>query len=631
MKIGCNYWASHAGTRMWELWDETVVKEDLRLLAAYGCEMLRVFPIWKVFQPIEICHTAGGWIKDVYMHGKPLPDTFCGQAGVDEEMIRRFRRFAEIAQECHLKLRVGVVTGWMSGSFYCPPALEKTDVMTDPMALRYMVKFIRCFVRMVKDCPAIEEWELGNECNNLQELHNSHAAWLWTHLVSSAIRLEDPDRKVASGMHGLRTSDIHGRCCVWSIQTQGELCDRMTPHPYPHSGSKTIAKIDCHDSFRTMLESTIEMLYYGNLVDRPYSVEEIGTLSTSFASESMKAIFLRGALHNTWAHGASDFLWWCAFDQGHLDFPPYQWSAYERELGMFDALRRPKKLLVEFQQFKAFRDSLPIKELPLFRGDAVCVITRSMDMDINTALDNAGSCFLLAKQNHFDINFQYTLEHFKDAPLYLVPGVFGDNSLYGYEWSALLEKVKDGAVLYVSMDTCVLTGMEAVFGVEVSNREMRSAPALVQLEGEIFSVTSEFKTSLNILDAEVLAHEEDGNPVYIRHRYGKGFCYLCTLPIEKHLGNLPGAFHKTGQPAWHRFYTPLWEHVRQRRCINCDNRFVTLTEHPESEDVCYAVAVNNSKEETSVRFCPAAGWVLHDAEVAVLAPFAGMLLKLTRL
>ena len=627
MKIGCNYWASHAGTRMWELWDENVVREDLKLLAANGCEMLRVFPIWKVFQPIEISHTCGGWVKDVYMHGKPRPDTYCGRAGVDEEMINRFRRFAEIAYEYNLKLRVGLVTGWMSGSFYCPPALEKTNVQTDPFALRYMVKYIRCFVHMLKDCPAIEEWELGNECNNLEELHNSHSAWLWTHLVSSAIRLEDPSRKVASGMHGLRAADEHSWDCVWNLQTQGELCDRMTPHPYPHSNAKTAAKIDSHDTIRTMLESTCEMLYYGDIVDLPYSVEEIGTLATSFASESLKATFLRGALFNCWAHGASDFLWWCAFDQGHLKFPPYHWSAYERELGMFDSAMRPKKLMESFREFKAFKDNLPFEELPPFQRDAVCIATRGINM--NDALSNACSTLLLAKQNKFDIRYRFTSEHETEAPLYIVPGITGDHSLYGYEWESLIEKVKKGAVLYVSMDNCAMTMISELFGVEVAGREVRATPAVVELDGEKFTIPAEIKNTLNVLDAEVLACETDGNPVFVRKKYGNGWCYLLTLPLEKAVGNVPGAFHKPEQPAWRKFYAPLAEHVKSRRRIFCSNSLITLTEHPADNDVCWAVAINNSTENVTPVFDINPRWKLEENGADSLKPFTAKLLKLT--
>ena len=628
MKIGCNYWASHAGTRMWELWDEEVVRNDFKLLAANGCEMLRVFPIWKLFQPIEISHTCGGWVKDVYMHGKPRPDTYCGRAGVDEEMIRRFRRLAEIAHEYNMTLRVPIVTGWMSGSFYCPPALEKTNIQTDPFALRYMVKYIRCFVRMLKDCPAIEEWELGNECNNLEELHNSHSAWLWTHLVSSAIRLEDPDRKVASGMHGLRAADEHSWDCVWSIQTQGELCDRMTPHPYPHSGGKTAAKVDSHDTIRTILEPVVEMLYYGDIVDLPANVEEIGTFSSSYASEDLKATFLRGALFNCWAYGSSDFLWWCAFDQAHLKFPPYHWSAIERELGMFYKDGRPKKLMESFREFKEFKDNLPFDELPPFQRDAVCIATRGMNM--NDALSNACSTLLLAKQNNFDILYRFTSEHETDAPLYIIPGVTGDQSLYGYEWDSLIEKVKNGAVVYVSMDTCSLSDFTEFFGVEVSGREIRTAPAIVDFDGEKFTIPAEMKTSLNVLDAEVLACEADGNPVFVRKKYGNGWCYLMTLPLEKAIGNVPGAFHKPEQPAWRKFYAPLAEHISSRRRVSCSNPLVTLTEHPTGDDVCWAVAINNSNKPVTPVFNVNLQWTAEKTENIEIKPFTAKLLKLVK-
>ena len=35
---GCNYWASHAGIRMWSEWKAEEVEKDLKLLAEYGME-----------------------------------------------------------------------------------------------------------------------------------------------------------------------------------------------------------------------------------------------------------------------------------------------------------------------------------------------------------------------------------------------------------------------------------------------------------------------------------------------------------------------------------------------------------------------------------------------------------------
>ncbi len=61
--VGCNYWASHAGTAMWRDWREEVVERDLARLASAGLQVLRVFPLWPDFQPIT--ELAG-------VNGKPV-------------------------------------------------------------------------------------------------------------------------------------------------------------------------------------------------------------------------------------------------------------------------------------------------------------------------------------------------------------------------------------------------------------------------------------------------------------------------------------------------------------------------------------------------------------------------------
>ena len=58
MALGANYWASHAATEMWRKWDAKAVDEDLRVLAANGFRILRVFPNWADFQPIHACYLS---------------------------------------------------------------------------------------------------------------------------------------------------------------------------------------------------------------------------------------------------------------------------------------------------------------------------------------------------------------------------------------------------------------------------------------------------------------------------------------------------------------------------------------------------------------------------------------------
>ncbi len=58
--VGCNYWASHAGTEIWARWSEETVDRDFAELKKYGVRTLRVFPNWRDFQPIHLLRAGGG-------------------------------------------------------------------------------------------------------------------------------------------------------------------------------------------------------------------------------------------------------------------------------------------------------------------------------------------------------------------------------------------------------------------------------------------------------------------------------------------------------------------------------------------------------------------------------------------
>jgi len=68
-RVGCNYWASHAGLYMWRRWDEAVVRADFKRLAAHGMTMLRVFPLWPDFQPLTAEFGARGVFRNFAQAG----------------------------------------------------------------------------------------------------------------------------------------------------------------------------------------------------------------------------------------------------------------------------------------------------------------------------------------------------------------------------------------------------------------------------------------------------------------------------------------------------------------------------------------------------------------------------------
>ena len=119
--------------------------------------------------------------------------------------MARFATFADLAERHGLKLVVGLVTGWMSGRLFVPPGLEGLNVLTDPVAIMWQVRFVQHFVRRFRDHPAILAWDLGNECNCMAPVPEHEAAWTWT----AAHRQRHPRR----GPHAAASSPA---CTAWT-------------------------------------------------------------------------------------------------------------------------------------------------------------------------------------------------------------------------------------------------------------------------------------------------------------------------------------------------------------------------------------------------------------------------------
>ncbi len=594
MKFGCNYWASHAGTEMWRNWDETIVKEDMRKLKEAGNEILRPFPLWRDFQPIELLRGAGSTPKEVTVHGKPLPLDPIGQAGCDVEMFRRFRILCDAAYENGMKLIVPMITGWMSGRLFVPPAIENRNIFTDPFALKWQVKFVRAFVREFKDHPAIIMWELGNECNCLYPVSDPDVPYNWTNMIISAIKTEDMSRPSGSGMHGLKGCNVDefDKEALWTIQVQGEICDFLTPHPYPQSISKAPARTDCHTSIRSLFQPAIETQLYSDLGKRPAFVEEINTFGSGYCSEKIKALFMRNSMFNAWAHGSEYFLWWCAFEQDNLPFPPYTWCVWERELGEYDGsgnLRLAAKYCADLTRMY---HTLPFRHLSKNRRDAVCILTRGMGY--TPFLNASWTSFLMAKMAGFDISFEFIHYDIPESDCYIMPCVRNLCGCFSTEFNAILEKVANGATLFMSVDEeGIPTGVEKTFGCEFMTREKRIAPAKFSFNGQDFQILATMKFFIHPLDCEVLASEEDGNPVFIRKQYGKGEIYFLALPLEDYLGSLPRAFSGNGTD-WISFYRIFSRKIVAARKVRSVNNMVTLTEHTDEYGKNWVIAVNNS-------------------------------------
>ncbi len=607
--LGANYWASHAGTAMWTNWRPEVVDEDLRRLAEAGLSWLRVFPNWLDVQPIQTPRGGHARVKDgIFVGGEDAGDDPIRRLGVDPLMLERLREFCRIAERRGIRLVFGLITGWMSGRRFVPPALEHRNIFTDPVALHWQERYLRCLVSQLKAEPAIVAWDLGNECNCMDVAPNREAAASWTAFVANTIRATDATRPVVSGMHSLAPEPWNGD--PWTIQDQGEQCDVLTTHPYPYWVRH--ANLDPVDRQRPQLHATAETRLYADLGGKPCFAEEIGTMGPMVAGYDQAADFLRASLWSLWADDCRGAFWWCAFDQVHLTHPPYSWCAVEQELGLWDGAGKPKPMLGELSGFArdvaAIRQTLEGRPLPPARREAVCLLTHGQDQ-----WAAAYGAFILAKQAGFDLRFSFVDQPLPVAELYLVPSITGLGPVPPRRWHDLLERIRAGADALVTIGDGVLSPFTEPCGLRVAGRAPRLAPTALTWRDDLGEVRLVAKTGVDLVfsaaGAEVLASADDGRSMLSVNALGRGRLFTCPVPFEHQLATTPGAVDGPAAEPWWRLYRHVARRAAADRAATKASPTIALTEHVQDGDARFLVLVNHGPTTTEPVVL-AAGWRL---------------------
>lgn len=609
--LGCNYWASHAGTAMWRDWRPEVVEADLVRLANAKLQVLRVFPLWPDFQPLTLHYSAHNRPVEYRFGEEPLPDHGPGRAGLSADMLQRFAEFAERAERHGFKLVVALLTGWMSGRLFMPPAFAGLNPMTDPTVLRWEIRFVTEFVRAFREHPAIAAWEFGNECNCMDRATRDQAH-LWSATIANAVRASDPTRPFISGMHGLGLADE----AAWHIHDQAEVTDLLTTHPYPVFTPH--CDLDPINTLRGCLHATAETVFYADLGEKPAFAEELGTLGANIASDAIAADYIRTTLFSLWAHDCRGLFWWCASDQGHLQHSPYDWCAVERELGLFRVDGTAKPLVREFREFRRVLDGLPFRALPPRLVDAVCILSANQDH-----WGVAFGAFMLAKQAGLDLRFHDESKPFPDAALYLLPSVTGLRVISRRRWQQLLQRVAAGATLYISTDDAFIAEFAAITGLEPQTRQRRgAASSLVLSETETalpMPVGGGVRQVYTPTHATVLGREPDGNPAFTVAAYGKGRVYFLAFPVEQLLVRQPNVFCAADAPPYWELYRTLAADLASPRVLQKSCPHVGVTEHPLETGGRVVVLINYSPTPVTVPFTLRPGWrpgtVLHGARI----------------
>lgn len=583
--LGCNYWASHAGIDMWKNWDEDVVRNDFKHLSEIGIKVLRVFPLWPDFQPIRMHLDACMKPKEMRLREKPFAHTPEGVAGVDEVMVQRFQTMLDLGFEYGISFIVGLITGWMSGRLYLPEALLGYNPITDSRSIKWQIKFVRYMVKRFRDHSAIAAWDLGNECNCMGDVACSEDAYLWQSAITDAIRSQDTTRPVVSGMHGIEPNDN------WNFRDQGEILDVVCTHPYtiytPYCDSDPL------NEMKTILHSAAQTVYYRGLSGKPAFIEEIGSLGPWIASDDVVAEFYNTVMFSAWAHNCLGSMWWCGFDQCHLENTPYDWSGNERYLGFFRNDMTPKPIVNSVEKFTDVYQK--VGRLPNRIVDAVCIIANNPD-----PWQVAFGTFLVAKKAHMEIEYCHVDDEIPDAKAYLLPSLRSSVAVYKHQLDRILKKVENGAALYISVDDVLLCEpIDKYAGIQLCFRSEMSAPVFANICGERIPLQGRYKSAYREVGANVLLRDEDGAPVLVENKYGNGKVYFCTYPIESYTAGTPGCCSGDRKVGFEKIYSLMPDLYNGDKRIFADNPFVGITEHPES-DIIKAVLINYTPKKQKV-------------------------------
>ena len=578
--IGCNYWGSKYGTDMWKYWDEDSVRNDIETLSEYGVKYLRVFPNWRDFQPIHVQRGIRNMLREYCFKDDTPMDN---ELGISEESIDNFRTFAKIAEDNGIKLVVSIVTGWMSGRLYAPPAIEDLNHINDPRSLMWQMRLTKGLVNAFKDIENIVAWDIGNECNNMSQANTREEAYVWTATIRNAIMAEDNTRPVMSGMHMLKV----GLRDQWLMFDQGEITDVLCPHPYP--SPSVGGDIDPMNCLRTTMVPAAQVELYAGIGKKPAMIQESGTFNLIVGKEEVGEGFLRSVMASGWANGSLGYLWWCAHDQKNLTHAPYSWSMNENELGMLKEDLSPKRVAIAMKEISEAISSMPFDELPKATKDVCCIIPDCLDNYYYTA----NASYILAKQAGLNLEFVYYTQDIPEAKMYILPSLRGWSPIGRKTYLEVLEYVKKGAKLLITDATGFITEMDEIVGLESYGMIDDFAKREADFGEYKLPFSYDKKFMIKSVGAEVLCEDEDGTVIFSKNKFGNGEIYFLNFALETQSYAIPDGYNKH---PFYMVYKTVGKNILDNKPIVGNNPQVDITIHPLNDTEAICVMVNYSPE-----------------------------------
>jgi len=546
--LGVNYWPRCSGVHMWQEFDLQKIDAEFRQIRDMGMDTVRVFPLWKDFQPIYEVKSVGGQCRGIMLQSDCSRNPSDCPEMIDENMVAKFDQMVDVAGKYNLKLIVALLTAWMSGTLFDLPWRNGRNFFSDPFMLKWQMLYCRYFARRYAGRKEILYWEYGNEQNCVGPCNSVDTAWTWMHALSNELRINDPGCNVSAGMHGLAVhpSDI----AVWGVREAAQAVDVLTTHPYPEFTPGCF--LERLTDIRANLHATAQSRFYSGIGGKPTLCEETGSLGNCVLSEESTAEYLRLRLYSLFANGVMGCLWWCFSDFSCRDQLPYRDVQMENDgLGLTTVDGKVKPVGEEIRKFKTVLERLG-GVLPVPHRNAAIVVSDKADFWAVYY-----TTYVLCKQAGIEADFVYPDAVFSGYQLLICPAVEGFDYYDIPHWEKILASVETGSTLYLSSDGASLTSLDRVFGIcRTDKLPWRDGTERLTFAGTELKCCQQWRQELIKVDADVVASWQDGTPAMLKRQYGKGFTVFSNAALEKYLSTRKYGLEEV--PAW-RIYDYLRE------------------------------------------------------------------------
>jgi endo-1,4-beta-mannosidase len=512
---------------MWSSYDPVLVREELAVLAANGCNVTRSFCYWPDFVP-EPEH-------------------------LDPEVLGHFADFLD----AHVDLGLGTIptfiVGHMSGENWDPAWRGGRDLYRDVWMVSQQAWFAQELASRFSRHPAIEGWLISNEMPHYGGPAPESVVTAWGRLMVQALRAGGVTQPVSIG-DGAWGVEVSGRDNGYSLRTLAPLVDWLGPHVYPMS----------NDPVRQALDAAFVCAMCASF-GKPVVLEEFG-VSSDFVSDDHAAEYYRQVLYSSLLAGARGWLAWNNCDYDDLqNQDPYRHHPFEMHFGLTDRNGKPKAQLDEIVRFAAFVARLSGQPWEPVSGDAVIVVpehferrlpftneaygvdmraillqsfiaSREADLPVSIVRETGGlpsgpSLFLLPSTQLLTAPGTARLAQLAEegATVYASYFAGSTDNLHG-PWVPWLndifgfrQQLRNGLVDRIDNDDVVLEFLQDFGGIEAGTR-LRVGIGGNEHSRAFLPVTPN--------EAEVVAVDDHGRPALLRRRCGKGWTVFCTYPLE---------------------------------------------------------------------------------------------------